>query len=86
MAIIKTITTERGVIYPDQYCRVDIVRANKTEISFDVGIYFDEQTARNGMPPHRTETFGGQYDLLGDNPWVQAYGIIKQHWPDAVDA
>lgn len=86
MAVIKTITTERGVVYPDQYCRVDSVKASKTEMSFDVGIYFNEEVARDNTPPHRVETYAGPFDLYGDNPWVQAYAILKTKWLDAVDA
>lgn len=86
MALVHTVVTERGVVYQDQYCRVEEVNASKTEMSFDVYIYFTEQDAKSGMPCHRSERYFGAYNLFGDNPWVQAYAILKTYWPDAVDA
>lgn len=86
MAVIKTITTERGVVFPDQYCRVDQISATKTEMRFAVGIYLNQEAAQQGGPPHRAEDFGCAFDLFGDNPWVQAYAHLKQCWPDAIDA
>lgn len=86
MALIKTIITDRGVVYPDQYCRVDRVDASKTDMRFSVGIYLSAETAIEGQPPHRMEEYQCPYNLFGDNPWIQAYTTLKTYWPDAVDA
>lgn len=86
MAVIKTITTNRGVIFPDQYCRIEFINAEKTKMSFGVGIYINQQMAQENNPPHLIEHFSGNYDLYGDNPWLQAYAILKQHWQDVTDA
>lgn len=86
MALIQTITTDRGVVYPNQYCRIDEVNATKENMKFMVGIYLSEEAAREGQPPHRAEQFFSQFNLYGDNPWIQAYTFLKQCWPDAVDA
>lgn len=85
MAVIKTIVTDRGVVYPDQYCRVDKVDVTKTSMSFDVGIYLSQAVTEN--PPHRIETFYGDFDLYSSlNVWQQAYAHLKTFWSDAVDA
>ena len=85
MAVIKTIVTDRGVVYPDQYCRVDKVDVTKSAMSFDVGIYLSQAAAEH--PPHRIETFYGDFDLYGSqNVWQQAYAHLKVFWSDAVDA
>lgn len=85
MAVIKTITTERGVVYPDQYCRVDSARVEKNHMRYDIGIYFNQAATAN--PSHRLETFDAPFDLLSDrNVWQQAYADLKTNWPDAVDA
>lgn len=85
MAVIKTITTERGVVYPDQYCRVESARVEKTQMQYDIGIYFNKSATEN--PPHRVDTFGAVFDLYSDqNVWQQAYENLKNIWPDAVDA
>lgn len=85
MAVIKTITTDRGVVYPDQYCRVDKVDAWKDKMLFDVGVYLNQVATEN--PPHRVIHFNGDFDMYSDlNLWQQAYAILKQQWPDSVDA
>lgn len=85
MAVIKTITTERGVVYPDQYCRVDAARVEKNSMRYDIGIYFNQAATEN--PPHRVETFEAPFDLFSDqNVWQQAYENLKNIWTDAVDA
>lgn len=86
MAVIKTITTERGVVFPDQYCRVDVVDvSNKNQMRFEVGVYLSQKSA--DLPPHRVELFNGDFDLYSDqNVWQQAYACLKTYWADAVDA
>lgn len=88
MAIIKTIVSERGIVYPDQYIRVDRVQARKTDMDIEVGVYLTQQQAADGIPPHRIEAFFGvPFDMdAGLNLWQQAYAAVKQQWPDAVDA
>lgn len=85
MAVIKTIITERGVVYPDQYCRVDAARVEKNRMQYDIGIYFNQAATAN--PPHRLDTFDAPFDLFSNqNVWQQAYADLKTSWPDAVDA
>lgn len=85
MAVIKTIVTDRGVVYPDQYCRVDRVDVTKTEMVFGVGVYLNQAATEH--PPHRIESFNGSFDLYSDqNVWQQAYAHLKTYWSDAVDA
>lgn len=85
MAVIKTITTERGVVYPDQYCRVDSARVEKNRMQYDIGIYFNQAATEN--PPHRIDTFEAPFDLFsGLNVWQQAYADLKTQWTDVVDA
>lgn len=85
MAIIKTIVTERNVIYTDQYCRVENATVTKNEMRYSIGVYFDK-AASETMPPHRAEEFVAPFDLFSTaNVWQQAYADIKQIWPDAID-
>lgn len=87
MAIITDIITERGYTYRQQYCRVDGVAVTKTSMTVDMGVYETAERAATEGFPHRMETLSGPFDLLSDlNPWQQAYAIIKERWPDAVDA
>jgi hypothetical protein len=85
MAVIKTITTDRGVVFPDQYCRVDEVTTDKTTMRYTVGIYFSR--AATELPPHRVEMFEASFDLYSSlNVWQQAYEAIKVIWADTIDA
>lgn len=85
MAVIKTITTERGVVYPDQYCRIEEAHTFKTRMIYKVGIYLNQEATSN--PPHRLDTFHCDFDLFSDqNVWQQAYADLKSRWADAVDA
>lgn len=88
MALIQTIVSERGVVYPDQYVRVDRVQAHKTNMDIEVGVYLAQQQAADGLPPHRTENFSGvPFDMYApENLWQQAYAIIKLRWPESIDA
>jgi hypothetical protein len=85
MAVLKTIITDRGIIFPEQYCRIDEMSATKTHMSYSVGIYLNQQVSDN--PPHRIEVFSGSFDLYSPlNVLEQAYTHLKTIWPDAVDA
>lgn len=85
MALIKTITTERGVVYPDQYCRIEEAKVAKTQMTYQVGVYFNQAATEN--PPHRIDTFEAPFDLFSEqNVWQQAYADLKTKWTDAVDA
>ena len=85
MAVIKTITTEVGAVFPDQYCRIDEMTATKTQMTYTVGIYLNESVA--DAPPHRAIQFSGEFNLYSPlNVLEQAYNHLKQHWPDAIDA
>lgn len=85
MAIVRTIITDRGVIYENQYCRVDKVEIiNKSNMQYTIGVYFNKDATSNF--PHRAEIFESQFDLYNElNVWQQAYADIKGRWPDAID-
>ena len=85
MAVIKTITTERGAVFPDQYCRIEEMGATKTTMTYSVSIYMNQSATQ--YPPHRIETFNGEFNLYSPlNVLQQAYDDLKTHWSDAVDA
>ena len=87
MAIITDVICERGHRYPSQYVRVDRVHAGKTTMVAEMGVYFTQQQAADGEPPHRVETVGGDFDMNSPlNAWQQAYALAKARWPEAVDA
>ena len=87
MAIITDIETERGYKYKQQYCRIERVDATKQRMAVEMGVYESQDRAASGESPHRCEILYGEFSLeSGMNPWVQGYAILKQRWPDAVDA
>ncbi len=87
MAIITDITTEYDYKYALQYCRPDAIRVDKGRMRIEMGVYESSAHAEPGKHPHRYEIVEGPFDLYApENLWQQAYAIIKQQWPDAVDA
>lgn len=85
MAVIYTFTTERGVVFPDQYCRIEEAVVDKNKMRYTVGVYFNKEATAN--PPHRAEIFETSFDLYSDqNVWQQAYNDLKTQWVDTVDA
>ena len=73
--------------YPDQYMRVDRVDTNKTNMRIEIGVYLNEQMARDNIPPHSIEELYGDFDLYSTkNAWEQAYDRIKQKWQNYTDA
>lgn len=86
MAIQTDVIGDRGLLYESQYVRVDQVRCTKTEMVIEAGVYFTAEQAAGGMPPHMIEMFNGAFDLNAEeNPWQQAYAVIKQRWSEAID-
>ena len=84
MAVIKTITTETGATFPDQYCRIDEMTATKAAMTYTVGIYLHQDVA--DLPPHRAIVFSGEFNLYSPlNVLEQAYAHLKRHWPDCKD-
>lgn len=84
MAIITDIVTDR-TSFPQQYVRVEAVRADKAMMFVDVGVHLSEQSSKE-VPPHRIEQVIGEFDLYSDkNLWQQAYEYIKRRWPDHTD-
>lgn len=85
MAVIKTIVTDRNVIFSDQYCRVESATAvDKSNLRYTIGIYMNKEVVTE--PPHRAEIFETTFDLYSkSNLWQQAYADIKNRWPDATD-
>jgi hypothetical protein len=86
MAIIKTIVSESGFIFKDQYCRIEEATVfEKTTMRYTLGIYVSKEAITE--PPHRAEIFQADFDLFSElNLWQQAYVDIKNRWTDAVDA
>lgn len=85
MALIYTFVTERGVVFPDQYCRVMEARVEKERMQYTVGVYFNKAATEN--PPHRAESFEAPFSLISNqNVWQQAYADLKTQWTDTVDA
>lgn len=85
MAVLKSITTERGAVFPNQYCRIEEMTVTKTTMSYNVAIYMSQEFTSS--PPHRVETFSGEFNLYSPlNVLQQAYGHLKQQWSDAIDA
>lgn len=86
MALIVDIPHDRGIIYLQQYVRVDNVNTDKTNMQILAGIYQTKEAAENA-PPHMAVNLYGEFDLYSSlNLWEQAYVYLKQRWPDAVDA
>lgn len=86
MAIKTTYVNERGIVFPDQYVRVDEVRAKKNEMVVDAGIYLSQEVAANGGLPHTIEMVTGTFDLDSElNPWQQAYALMKDRWSQSID-
>jgi hypothetical protein len=87
MALQTDIQSERGIVYPNQYVRVDEIRARKTEMAVDAGVYLTQQQAADGLPPHRIESFFNvPFDMdAEDNAWQQAYAFLKARYPEALD-
>lgn len=84
MAIITDITTER-TIFPQQYVRVESVRADKNMMFVDVGVHFSEESSKES-PPHRVEQVIGSFDMYSSkNLWEQAYDYIKNRWQNYTD-
>lgn len=87
MAVLKTVVTDRGLEFSDQYCRVEEIRASKSRMVYTIGIHLNQVSAQNGLPPHRAEDFSCSFSPVAElNPWQQAYADLKERWPDAVDA
>lgn len=87
MAIITDITTERNYQYKQQYCRIERVGATKARMEIEMGVYESQELAVSGGSPHRYEIVYGDFLLESElNPWQQGYAILKNRWPDAVDA
>jgi hypothetical protein len=86
MAIETDYITERGILFPKQYLRVDEVYALKNEMTITVGVYMNQEQAVNGVPAHAADRVFGSYDMYSNqNLWEQAYALIKQRWPNAID-
>lgn len=85
MAIISNYYNGR-TNYPNQYIRVERVDINKVHMRIEIGIYLNEQMARDSVPPHSLEEIQGEFDLYSSkNVWEQAYDHIKQKWHNYTD-
>lgn len=86
MAIITDIKTEHDYTYSQQYCRPDMIHAEKGKMLIEMGVYESVAHAEPGKYPHRKEILDGPFDLhSSENLWQQAYKVIKDRWPDSID-
>lgn len=84
MAILTDIETPRRV-FAQQYVRVDNVNTSKTKMEITIGAYLSGEDATQN-PPHYAETIEGPYTLESDqNPWQQAYAIVKEKYSTYTD-
>jgi hypothetical protein len=72
MAIKCNITTLSGVALNEAYCRVVDFSVGKDQMSFNVQVFADKEKS-----PVETDRLTAQYDLTGENPYVQAYKHLK---------
>lgn len=83
MAIKKDAETVYGITVAGAYHRVDNVNiVGKTRMSFHVYKYVDAS-----KPFFAERAFETEFDLLGENPFAQAYAHLKTlpEFADAVD-
>lgn len=86
MALQRFYIDTRGTDFGQQYYRVDSIETTKTSMRVLVGVYFSEQAAKDGQPPHTGLNVEGDFDMYSsENLWQQAYAHAKRYWPDAVD-
>lgn len=86
MAIQNDYITERGILFPEQYLRVDEIYTLKNQMTVTVGVYMNQEQASNGIPAHAADRLVGEYDMYSTkNLWEQAYVLVKQRWPDSID-
>jgi hypothetical protein len=83
MALTKNITTNTGLSCTGAYIRAEQISLNKNgmtvEVRFKVGA---------DSEPFESKNYEVPYDILGDNPFKQAYIHLKTlpEFADAVDA
>jgi len=83
MAIITDVPTDR-TYFPQQYLRIERIDLNKTQMTVDVGVYFNQSMTE--LPPHRIEHVVGEFDLYSElNLWQQAYVYVKERWSNYTD-
>jgi len=88
MAIITNEIDARGHLFENQYIRVDRVEATKSGGTMNVhfGVYWSQQSAQDGEPPHRAHTVEASFDLYSQsNLWQQAYVAVKGRYPVHTD-
>jgi hypothetical protein len=80
MALTKNIETATGINVPNAYFRVEDIFLSKSVISFTLRNY-----VVSTKPPLSKEDMTCAYDILGENPFKQAYDYIKT-LPEFADA
>jgi hypothetical protein len=83
MALTKTVETQFGITVSNSYIRVEYPALTKDTLSFHVRMY-----ASVSKPFFDEKVFSCDYDILGENPFKQAYKYIKSlsEFSDATDA
>ncbi len=72
MALENTVTMENGIVVNNAYCRVENINLKKDKIFFSVFKY-----VTTDKKPFEDQRMSAHYDLLGDNPFAQAYAYLK---------
>lgn len=72
MALTKDVVLNNGLVAPQAYIRVEEINIYKGKMSFEVKKYTD-----TSKPYFSTDSISCEYNLNGDNPYIQAYEHIK---------
>jgi hypothetical protein len=81
MALAKTVLSVHGFQAVNAYHRVEGVQVEKDRMAFQVRSYKDN----TGLPHFSDSSFNCAYDLVGNNPLMQAYEYLKT-LPEFADA
>jgi hypothetical protein len=81
MALAKTVLSVHGFQAVNAYHRVEGVQVEKDRMAFQVRSYKDN----TGFPHFSDSSFNCAYDLVGNNPLMQAYEYLKT-LPEFADA
>ena len=86
MAIITDYITNAGASMPQQYAKIEVLHATKTDVVIDIGFYLSYEQSLVSAP-YEILTLEYPYDIstVDANPVAMAYLMIKQDFPNAVD-
>lgn len=82
MAIMKNIELENGIKVDGSYLRVEFPSVTKDKLTFNLRKYVEANKSF-----FSEETITCDYDINGENPFVQAYEYLKtlEEFKDAED-